>query len=389
MLMMIFLVIFQQSRNDKKFSFVAAGSNTFAMDCFYFAVDEKTEDPTPKKLKDARKKGQVAKSPDLNSATILIIIGLLTVVSGNEAFENMYGFLYQSLRNINLDVANTGLRPIFTHYMSWFFNITMIIFGTVMVGGIIANLMQSGFLFTLEPLKPNFKKLNPIEGFKKQFSKKAIFNLFKTIAKLILVMYIAYAFIKANIFNIYRLTDIDVAQIYPYMKGLIVNLIFRIAIILFILGVIDLVFQKYDFKKNLKMTKHEVREEYKQMEGDPQVKSQRRQKQKQLATARMMTDVPKSTVVITNPTHIAIAVKYEDGVDKAPLVMAMGVDHIAMKIREIATEYDIPILENKPLARLLLKKAKLGKQVPVELYTAVAEILAQIYKINNKKNYRR
>ena len=389
MLMMILFIVFQQSMNYKRMSFVATASNAFEMDYFHFAVDEKTEAPTPKKLKDARKKGQVAKSPDLNSATILVIIGLLVVVSGNEGFENMYGFLYQSLRNINLDVANTGLRPIFTHYMSWFFNITMLIFGTVMLGGIIANLMQSGFLFTLEPLKPNFKKLNPIEGFKKQFSKKAIFNLFKTIAKLVLVMYIAYAFIKANIFNIYRLTDVDVAQIFPYMKGLIVNLIFRVAVILFILGVIDLVFQKYDFKKNLKMTKHEVREEYKQMEGDPQIKSQRRQKQKQLATARMMTDVPKSTVVITNPTHIAIAVKYEDGVDAVPIVMAMGVDHIAMKIREIAAEYDIPIMENKPLARLLLKKAKLGKQVPVELYTAVAEILAQIYKINNKKNYRR
>ena len=149
LIMMIFFIVFHQIMKDKKFSFVAAGSQTFAMDYFYFAVDEKTEDPTPKKLKDSRKKGQVAKSPDLNSATILIIIGLLIVVSGNEGFENMYGFLYQSLRNINLDVANTGLRPIFTHYMSWFFNITMIIFATVMIGGIIANLMQSGFLFTL------------------------------------------------------------------------------------------------------------------------------------------------------------------------------------------------------------------------------------------------
>jgi flagellar biosynthetic protein FlhB len=355
----------------------------------FFAADEKTEDPTPKKLSEARKKGQVAKSPDLNSAIILIIVGLLILVSGDKGFEDIYRFLYRSLRNINLNVAETNIRSIFIHYMFNFFNITAIIFVTVMIGGTIANLAQSGFLFSTEVLKPNFKKLNPIEGFKNQFSKKSVFNLFKTIMKLVLVVYIAYTFIKANIFNIYHMTDVDLAQIYPYMKGLITNLIFRIAIILLILGVVDLVFQKYDFKKNLRMTKNEIKEEMKQMEGDPKIKSLRKQKQRQLATSRMMTDVPKADVVINNPTHISIAIKYEEGVDSAPQVLAMGVDHVAMKIREIAREYEIPMIEDKPLARLLLKKAKVGKVVPVELYRAMAKVLAEIYRINKKKNYRK
>ncbi len=355
----------------------------------FFAADEKTEDPTPKKLSEARKKGQVAKSPDLNSAIILIIVGLLILVSGDQGFEDIYRFLYRSLRNINLNVAQTGVRSILIHYMFNFFNITAIVFATVMIGGIVANLAQSGFLFSTEMLKPNFKKLSPIEGVKKQFSKKSVFNMFKTIMKLVLVIYIAYTFIKANIFNIYHMTDVDLAQIYPYMKGLVTNLIFRIAIILFILGVVDLVFQKYDFKKNLRMTKNEIKEEMKQMEGDPKIKSQRRQKQRQLATARMMTDVPKADVVINNPTHISIAIKYEEGVDSAPQVLAMGVDHVAMKIREIAREYKIPMIEDKPLARLMLKKAKVGKTVPVELYRAMAKVLAEIYRINKQKNYRK
>ncbi len=383
------LTIHHSRSNAINFSFSSEVEASIDCTGFYFATEEKTEDPTPKKVKDARKKGQVAKSADLNSAIILLIIVILTVVSGEKAFENLYLFLYRSLNNINLDVANIGLRGMFSYNVYYFFSITAIVFITVMLGGIIANLVQSGFLFTLDPLKPNFKKLNPIEGFKNQFSKKSIFNLVKTLFKLILISYVAYAFIKDNIFNIYKLTNINVAQIYSYMKDLIISLVIKIAIVLLSLGVIDLVFQKYDHKKNLRMTKHEIKEEMKQMEGDPLIKSQRRQKQRQLAMSRMMEDVPKTDVVITNPTHIAVAVKYEDGVDEAPMVMAMGADNVAMKIREIAKENDIPIMENKPLARMLFKKAKVGKEIPIDLYKATAEILAAIYKMNRTKNYLR
>ncbi len=387
--LLVTLTIYHSRSNAVNFSLSFEMDMGIDFQGFYFATEEKTEDPTPKKIKDARKKGQVAKSADLNSAIILLIIVLLTLVSGEKAFENLYLFLYRSLSNINLDVANNGIRGMFSYNVYYFFSITAIVFITVMLGGIIANLVQSGFLFTLDPLKPDFKKLNPIEGFKNQFSKKSIFNLFKTLFKLFLVSYVAYAFIKDNIFNIYNLTNINIAQIYSYMKDLIVGLVSKIAIVLLSLGVIDLVFQKYDHKKNLRMTKHEIKEEMKQMEGDPLIKSQRRQKQRELAMSRMMEDVPKADVVITNPTHIAVAVKYEEGVDEAPMVMAMGADNVAMKIREIAKENDIPIMENKPLARMLFKKAKVGKEIPIDLYKAIAEILAAIYKMNRTKNYLR
>ncbi|MEA3423158.1 MAG: flagellar biosynthesis protein FlhB [Bacillota bacterium] len=387
--LLITLAIHHTRSNAVNFSFSFEADMSTCFAGFYFATEEKTEDPTPKKIKDARKKGQVAKSADLNSAIILLIIVILTLFSGEKAFEDLYLFLYRSLSNINLDVANNGIRGMFSYNVYYFFSITAIVFMAVMLGGIIANLVQSGFLFTLDPLKPNFKKLNPIEGFKNQFSKKSIFNLIKTLFKLFLIGYVAYAFIRDNIFNIYNLTNINIAQIYSYMKDLIVALVSKIAIVLLSLGVIDLVFQKYDHKKNLRMTKHEIKEEMKQMEGDPLIKSQRKQKQRQLAMSRMMEDVPKADVVITNPTHIAVAVKYEEGVDEAPMVMAMGADNVAMKIREIAKENDIPIMENKPLARMLFKKAKVGKEIPIDLYKAVAEILAAIYKMNRANNYLR
>lgn len=389
LLLFCVFLIFQQLIYNKCTNFQVLTFENITFDFIYFAADEKTEDPTPKKIKDSRSKGQVAKSPDLNSATILIIIGLLASFSGNSAYKKMYSFLYTSLRNINTDIANIGIRSVFTYNVYWFFSITAIVFMTVMFGGIIANLVQSGFLFTLEPLKMSFKKLNPIEGVKNQFSKRALFNLVKTLSKLIVVVYIAYGFIKSNIFNIYQLTTVDLSQIYPYMKNLLTNLTFRIAIVLLILGIVDLVFQKYDHKKNLKMTKNEIKEELKQMEGDQHLKSQRKQKQRQIASARMMADVPKSTMIITNPTHIAVAIKYEDEIDQAPIITAMGVDHVALKIREIAEHHNIPIIENKPLARMLLKKSKIGKHVPVELYRTIAELLAQIYILNKKRYYKR
>lgn len=391
-LMGILIIHFNRNDFNKVFRFYFAEKKVavrFAYQGLYFATEEKTEDPTPKKLKDARKKGQVSKSSDLNSAIILVIFILLALISGDKGFENLYLFLYKSLSNINLDVANVDGKAMFYYYTFYFFGITGIVFVTVMLGGIIANLLQSGFLFALDPLKPNFKKLNPIEGFKNQFSKKSIVNLVKTLLKLILVSYVAYKFIKANIFNIYKLTNVDIAQIYYYMKDLIVNLVFRIAVFLLILGIADLVYQKYDHKKNLRMTKHEVKEEMKQMEGDPLIKSQIRQKRKQVAMSRMMQDVLEANVIITNPTHIAVAIKYKDGIDEAPIVIAMGADYIAIKIREIAKEHNIPIMENKYLARMLFKKAKVGKEIPVELYKTVAEILAAIYKMNKNKNYLR
>ena len=345
--------------------------------------DDKTEEPTAKKLSDSRKKGQVAKSTDLNSAMILLVILMLMSTMGDYGFESMYRFLQRALTNINID-PTYNLSAIMLPYSSIFISSLSIVLALIMVTGIVANLIQSGFIFTTEPLKMKFNKLNPIEGFKNIFSKKSLVTMIKTLMKLVLVSYIAYGFINDNITQLYKLPNIKTVEIFDFTRHILISLITRIALVLLVLGVLDFMFQKFDFKKNLRMTKQEVKEEYKQMEGDPHIKSQRRQKARALATSRMMADVKDATVVITNPTHIAVAIRYDQEQDDAPKVLAMGADLIAQKIKDLAREHEIPVVENIPLARLLFKKAKVGKQVPVDLYKAVAQILAIIYRTNEK-----
>ncbi|MBK5251286.1 MAG: flagellar biosynthesis protein FlhB [Peptostreptococcaceae bacterium] len=356
-------------------------------DSIFFAADEKTEDPTPKKLSEARKKGQVAKSTDLNSIIILILAAILLMYAGEYGFEKLYFFLYGALSNADYKVTIGNLRPLLIYYGYSYLSVVAIVFATVMVAGTVANLSQSGFLFSVEPLKPNFKKLNPLEGFKNLFSKKTLFNLIKTLFKFLLVGYIVYTFAKKNIPMVFSSVGMKAEAVFPLTKDLIYRLVVRIAVVLGILAIVDFVYQKYDFKKNLKMTKNEIKEEMKQMEGDPKIKSRRKQKQRQLAMSRMMADVPQATVILTNPTHLSVALKYEDKKNEAPVVVAKGADLIAFKIREIAKVNDIPLIENKPLARMLYKRSNVGDEVPADLYQAVAEILAMVYKM--KKKHRR
>lgn len=349
-----------------------------------FAADEKTEDPTPKKLSDARKKGQVAKSSDLTSVIILIMMALLLMFAGDYGFKNLYRFMYNALSNTGYRVEAGNLRPLLLYHGTAYLSVTAIVFATVMAAGTAANLFQTGFLFSMEPLKPNAKKLNPVEGFKNLFSKKTLFTLAKTLFKFLTVGFIAYTFAKENLPRIFSAAGMEVNAVFPFAKGLIYDLVVKIAMVLGVLALADFAYQKYDFKKNLRMTKYEIKEEMKQMEGDPQIRSQRKQKQRQMAMSRMMADVPKATVILINPTHLSVALRYEDKKDEAPVVLAKGADLIAMKIREIARTHDIPLVENQSLARILYKRSDVGDEVPADLYQAVAEILAVVYKM--KKN---
>lgn len=377
---------FRQISQRKTPVFAAAGiESVFPEYMLYFAADEKTEQPTSKKLSDTRKKGQVAKSPDLNAAIILLIAAVMLAASGDEGFKLIYRFFYGSFNNyLNYSVSEGNLRGLTVFYIAESLKIVGILFLTVMISGIAANLAQSGFLFSLDPLKPNFKRLNPIEGMKNLFSKRALFTLVKSIAKLLLIGYISYNFIKKNIEFIFSITGISYQALFPFMKGLLSGLLFQIVAALLIIGIVDFVFQKYEYKKNLRMTKQEVKEEYKQMEGDPKIKGARRQKQRQMSMNRMMSAVSKATVIVTNPTHLAVALKYEHNVDPVPVLVGKGADYIAAKIRELAKENNIPIVENKPLAQLLYKKVEIGQEVPPVFYQAVAEILAAVIRMKKK-----
>ena len=250
--------------------------------------------------------------------------------------------------------------------------------------GIVINLVQTGFMLTGEPLKPDLKKINPIEGFKNIFSKKVIFNLLKNVLKLTLVFYIAVDNISESFDQILNSGSIGTEKLFGFISTFAKDLIIDISVIMLILAIVDYIFQKREFKKNLMMTKQEVKDEYKEMEGNPQIKSARQQKQRQMAMMRMMSDVPSATVVVTNPTHIAIALRYDTEKDMAPIVVAKGADAVANRIKDLAKENKVPIIENKPLARAMFKQVEIGESVPVELYKAVAEIIALVYQLQAK-----
>lgn len=253
-----------------------------------------------------------------------------------------------------------------------------------MVIGIITNVVQVGWVVSAKPLMPKFSKLNPINGFKRIFSLKAIVELFKSLAKFTLILYVVYNIVKKEIGFLPMVFTLTPAQILAYGSDLIVKIGVNVgAMYMFIAG-IDYAYTKYKHNKDLKMSKQEIKEEYKQAEGDPHVKGKIRAKMREASMRRMMQDLPSADVIITNPTHYAVAIKYDKEKGNAPIVTAKGADHLAKRIREKAAEFEIEIVEDKPLARTLYANCEVGEEIPPELYKAVAEILAYVYKLKDK-----
>lgn len=346
----------------------------------------KTEQATPKRLRDSRKKGQTPKSHDLGSSASFLIFTLLLLSLGEGLFKGSLSLLRTMLGaggTEPLTLRETGKLLLGATGKGL---LLFLPFGAVaMVTAWITGVAQVGFLFTAEPLKPDFKRLNPIEGMKNLFSSQALFNLVKSLLKLFLVSYLTFSQVKELFPALSGTGQMGLEKLFPFFLEILATLSKNIAFLMVILGVADFIVQKRKFKKNLMMTKQEIKEEYKQMEGDPKMKSLRQQKQREMSRSRTLQRVEEATVVITNPTHLAIALRYEPGKDEAPVVLAKGVDHMAQKIRERATEKGIPLMENKPLARALYPKVEEGDTVPVEMYQAIAEILALVYQ---KKNAR-
>lgn len=346
-----------------------------------FASDDKTEDATPKKKDEARKKGQIAKSKDVALALTLLTSTLVLITLGGYAinqfkltlitFFNSYlstDLTYNSAQNIML-IAVWRIAIVL---------LPMIV--PIMLMGVLANLLQTGFLISSEPIKMDFKKLSPISGFKRMFSVKTFAELIKDLTLVTIVGLVGYNFVSSNYTTILNMWNLSPFAMLTSIGSLTISIFFRVTLLMLVIAICDYIFQWFQYNKDLKMTKQEVKEEFKQDEGDPQIKSKIRQKQREMAMRRMMSEVPKATVVITNPTHISIALKYVQGED-APTVTAKGADLVALKIKQVAKEHDIPIIENKPLARLIFEKVDEGKQIPAEMYQAVAEILAIVYKL--------
>ncbi len=360
------------------------------LDLQWFAQDgpggEKTEPATAKKLKDAREEGKVAKSQELNSAATLIAMFLslkIFVSFLGEKFISIFHWMYGMIP----DIVATSRDGLTVHTISIIIKDTLLQMLVAMapfliIGFVVAlliSIIQVGWQVSTKPMKPDFKKFNPINGFKRIISKESIFNLIKSVLKIVLIFYVAFSNIRDQANNLFILYDISLNQGIALMGDIIIDTGLKISIVYLVIGIIDYVYQKHKFNEEMKMTKQEIKDEYKNTEGDPQIKGQQRQRMREASQRRMMQDVPKADVVITNPTHIAVAIRYDAETETAPVLLAKGEDFLAQKIKEKAKESNVEIVENKKLARMIYGTVDVGQEIPPELYQAVAEVLAVIY----------
>lgn len=347
--------------------------------------NSKTEKPTPKRLKDARKKGQVAKSQDLSSAISFASFALALTLLASYLFQRGYIVMRNMLGNgFDTNGLENNLNQIGTHAVLWIIILSAPFVIIAFLTGLIGNLTQVGFLFTTEPLKPMLNKINPISGFKNIFGKKALFGLLKNLFKLIIVVGFTIYTIFHSVTLIINSGRVGTEKVFPLMIELVSSLGFRLSLFMLILGIGDFVFQRYTHKKELMMSMQEIKEEHKEMEGDPQIKSQRKARYRELLSGRI-SDVDTATVVITNPTHLAIAIRFIQGEDDVPIVVAKGADLMAQRMKERAKENDVPLFENKPVARTLYKEAEVGDPIPNDLYQAIAEIIALVFQMDQRK----
>ena len=351
---------------------------------------EKTEPATAKKLEDARKEGKVAKSKELTAAFDLIVLFLVLkffVTYVGESMLEVYTVIYSGIADF-VSINRTGissvavssyLRNVIIKYI--IIVIPFFIFGVVIT--LLISIYQVGWKVTSKPLQPKLDKFNPIHGFKRIFSKDSLFELIKSVFKIGLIAYVAYTSISGHKDDLFVLYDITLQQAVGLVGEIIINAGLKISIVYLLVGIADFAYHKHKFNEDMKMTKQEVKDEYKNAEGDPQVKGRQRARMREASQRRMMQDLPKADVVITNPTHLAVAIKYEPQESKAPVVLAKGEDYLAEKIKETARENNVEIVENKPLARMLYHNVDIGSEIPPELYQSVAEVLAMVYKLKN------
>ncbi len=361
----------------------------------FFAPDgeggEKTEDPTSKKLSDARKEGKVAKSKEVvNGVSLLGFFLALRIFLGfagvriEEIFRWIYAF-FPDIVNMKGGLTIQAFTGMFRGVLGKTLIILMPFLLIGFAADFVTNLVQVGWKPTLKPLEPKLSKFNPISGFKRIFSKQSIVNLILAIAKITLVFYIAYISIRDQAKTIFLFYDISLKAALSLIFQIIVDTGIKISVVYIALGLADYAYQRWKFKDDMKMTKQEVKDEYKNTEGDPQIKGKQRQRMMESSQRRMMSNVPKADVVITNPTHLAVAILYDNTKDDAPRVVAKGEDYLAKKIKDVAKESNVPIVENKPLARALYATVEIDETIPPELYQAVAEILAVVYTNRNQQ----
>lgn len=361
----------------------------------FFAKDgpggEKTEEPTEKKKSDARKEGQVAKSKEVASTLTLLSLFLLLKLwistLGNQLLELFSGYYDKFPELVTFINGDISVRTFSSMLAQSLKSVLIIILPFLLVGFLVSflsDLIQVQWKPTTKPLQPKFSKLNPISGVKKLFSSQALVELIKSIVKIAFMVLIIYNELKDQWQLIFLVYEIPLMQAVLLAGTILIDIGFKISLVFILVAAADYIFQRWKHHEDLKMTKQEIKEEFKNQEGDPKIKGKIRQRMMEASRRRMMQNLPKADVVITNPTHYAVAIRYDKDIADAPVVIAKGADYLAQRIKEVAREHHIEIMENKPLARSLYANVEIGEQVPPELYVAVAEVLAAVYRAQGK-----
>lgn len=352
---------------------------------------DKSEEPTPHRLREAREKGQVAKSREITTAFLLLLSYFLFRYLGEFMWKHLVEMaqaifqLVPEATDFNIPFAGylllLGLRA-----MAF---VVLPIFGIVFIAAFMAEAMQTGFVFAVDPLTPKIERVNPLEGFKRMFSLQGFVELVKSLLKIVIVFYIAWYAAKDDLPYIIVLIEAHPWQAIVLGGNIAYNIAIRVGLFYIAVAILDYLYRRWEYMRNLKMTRQEVKEEYKRLEGDPMVKQRMRDLQRQVAHQRMMSAVPQADVVVTNPTHIAVALKYEQAKMKSPVVLAKGERKVAEEIRAIAERHEITIVQNETLARSIYRTTRVNQEIPSELYQAVAEVLAYVYKIKRDRATRK
>ena len=347
---------------------------------------EKTEQPTSKRRSDARKEGNVFQSKDISTIVILLGVFLMIRAMIPYIYKNLRGYMEWLLEGIGGDIsAMISARLMMASIVSLIKCAFPLLFMAVLLG-IIAYGSQTRFNVSFQSIKPKFSKLNPITGMKKLFALKNVVELFKNLVKITLLLVLLYNLVKGDVVDIARTIDMHPLTSATYMLKMTFDLVLKVCMAFGVVAFFDYLYQRWEYEKDLKMTKQEVKEEFKQTEGNPEIKSRIRRLQRQMALSRMMQKVPEADVIIRNPTHFAVALKYDPKKTGAPVVLAKGQDEMALRIIKTGEEHGVFIMENKPLARALYASCELDREIPGEFYGAVAEILVYIYRASHRED---
>lgn len=348
-------------------------------------AEERTEQATPRRRQEARRRGQVARSAELSSVAVFLAVVLMLKAVSESALQGAMDSMRFALTNLKhtefspalaLSFVSGCLAPAGKAFLP--------VIGVAMVVGVVVNLLQVGVMFTAEPLAPNWARLNPVSGFMRLVSRRALVESAKTLMKVLLIGWLTFSAVRADAAMLLRTGEIDPLIVLMLVGQLLYKVAWRVGLAMLVLAVLDYAFQRYEHEKSLRMTKEEVKQELKQTEGDPQIRARIRARQQAIARRRMMQAVPKADVVVTNPTHYAVALQYDASKMTAPTVVAKGMNLLALRIREIAQQHGVPIVENPPLAQSLYRNVDIGQQIPPELYQAVAEVLAYVYRLRRR-----